>query len=65
MHVSQRRACEALGVSRSTQRYEAKIDTADESRWVARMHELVRRYLAVRLNRRRREIIRYDSDPLV
>jgi transposase InsO family protein len=44
MHVSQRRACEALGVSRSTQRYEARIDTADESRVVARMHELVRKY---------------------
>ena len=44
MHVSQRRACEALGVSRSTQRYEPRIDSADESRWVARMHELVRKY---------------------
>lgn len=44
MHVSQRRACKALGVSRSTLRYEATPDTTDERRWVARMHELVRKY---------------------
>jgi len=42
--VSQRRACKALGVSRSTQRYQAKQDTAEASRLVARMHELVRKY---------------------
>jgi len=42
--VSQRRACKALGVSRSTQRYEAKDDTAEETRLVSSMHELVRKY---------------------
>jgi putative transposase len=42
--VSQRRACQALGVSRSTQRYQAKGDVAEVSRLVARMHELVRKY---------------------
>lgn len=42
--MSQRRACAALGVPRSTQRYAAKLDTAEESRWVARMYELVRKY---------------------
>jgi putative transposase len=33
-----------LGVSRSTQRYQAQDDTGDVSRLVARMHELVRTY---------------------
>jgi transposase InsO family protein len=33
-----------LGVSRSTQRYQAKGDAAAVSRLVARMHELVRKY---------------------
>jgi putative transposase len=42
--VSQRRACQALGVSRSTHRYQAKGDVAEVSRLVARMHELVRKY---------------------
>lgn len=42
--MSQRRACEALGVPRSTQRYEARSDAADESRLVAGMHELVGKY---------------------
>jgi putative transposase len=42
--VSQRRACQALGVSRSTLRYQAKSDAAEVSRLVARMHELVRKY---------------------
>ena len=42
--VSQRRACKALGVSRSTQRYAAQADTAEETRLVANMHELVRKY---------------------
>lgn len=42
--TSQRRACEALGVSRSTQRYQPKDDTGEVGRLVVRMHELVRRY---------------------
>jgi putative transposase len=42
--VSQRRACQALGVSRSTQRYQGQEDTDEERRLVARMHELVRAY---------------------
>jgi len=42
--VSQRRACDVLGQPRSTQRYEAKTDTEEQQRLVARMHELVRRY---------------------
>ncbi len=42
--VSQRRACQALGVSRSTQRYQGREDTDEEQRLVARMHELVRAY---------------------
>ena len=42
--MSQRRACQALGVSRSTLRYQAKSDAAEVSRLVARMHELVRKY---------------------
>ncbi len=42
--VSQRRACQALGVSRSTQRYQVQGDTGEVSRLVARMHELVRTY---------------------
>ena len=42
--VSERRACQALGVSRSTQRYRAKSDGEDEARMLTRMHELVRRY---------------------
>jgi len=42
--VSQRRACEVLGQARSTQRYQAKTDTEEEQRLVARMHELVREH---------------------
>jgi len=42
--VSQRRACSALGQPRSSQRYEARQDTEEEQRLVARMHELVRKY---------------------
>jgi putative transposase len=42
--VSQRRACQALGQPRSTQRYRAKQDSQEEQRLVARMHELVRKY---------------------
>ena len=43
-NVSQRRACEVLGQPRSTQRYQAKEDTEEEQRLVARMHELVRKH---------------------
>ncbi len=43
-NVSQRRACQILGQPRSTQRYAAKVDTAEERRLVARLHALVRRY---------------------
>ncbi len=42
--VSQRRACKALGVARSTQRYEPTDDTAEDTRLVSSMHELVRKY---------------------
>jgi putative transposase len=42
--VSQRRACQALGVARSTQRYQAREAPDATCRLVARMHELVRRY---------------------
>lgn len=42
--MSQRRACEVLGQPRSTQRYEAKADTREEQRLVARMHALVLKY---------------------
>ena len=42
--VSQRRACQALGQPRSTQRYQAKTDTEEIQRLVSRMHELVRKY---------------------
>ncbi len=42
--VSERRACMALGVPRSSLRYEAKGDSEEESRLVSRMHELVRKY---------------------
>ena len=42
--MSQRRACKALGQPRSTQRYQAKPDTEEEQRLVARMHELVRKH---------------------
>jgi hypothetical protein len=42
--VSQRRACKALGVSRSTQRYQAQEDSDEERRLIASMHELVRKY---------------------
>ena len=44
LSVSQRRACQALGVPRSTQRYRAKQDAGEVSRLVGRMHELVRKY---------------------
>jgi putative transposase len=40
--VSQRRACKALGQPRSTQRYQAKVDSAQQSKLVDAMHELVR-----------------------
>jgi len=43
-NVSQRRACKALGQPRSTQRYQAKQDSVEEQRLVARMHELVRQH---------------------
>lgn len=42
--VSQRRACQSLGVSRSTVRYECQPDDDEARRLVARMHELVRQY---------------------
>lgn len=42
--MSQRRACQALGVSRSTQRYQARKVPDATRRLVARMHQLVRRY---------------------
>ena len=42
--MSQRRACQALGQSRSTQRYQRKEDTAEARNLVQRLHELVRRY---------------------
>ena len=41
--VSERRACETVGQSRSTQRYERKVK-GDEAMIVKRMHELVRRH---------------------
>ena len=40
--MSQRRACQALGVSRSTVRYECQADDDEARRLVARMHALVR-----------------------
>jgi hypothetical protein len=43
--VSQRRACQALGMTRSTVRYERRTDDEVARRLVARMHELVRLYL--------------------
>jgi len=42
--VSQRRACKALGVSRSTQRYRPKESSTEEKQLVARLHELARKY---------------------
>jgi len=42
--VSQRRACQALGVARSTARYEPRPDDDLVRRLVTRMHELVRFY---------------------
>jgi putative transposase len=42
--VSERRACQALGVPRSTQRYQGRKDTEEERRLIAGIHELVRRY---------------------
>lgn len=42
--MSQRRACQALGVARSTVRYERQTDDDLVRRLVARMHELVRQY---------------------
>lgn len=42
--VSQRRACRALGVSRSSQRYEGREAGEEERRLASRIHELVRRY---------------------
>ena len=44
MNVSQRRACQALGQPRSSQRYQAKGDDPEEQKLVARIHELVRKY---------------------
>lgn len=40
--ISQRRACQALDVARSTMRYECQVDDDESRRLVARMHELVR-----------------------
>jgi putative transposase len=40
--VSQRRACKALGQPRSTQRYQAKVDSKEQSKLVDALHELVR-----------------------
>jgi hypothetical protein len=42
--VSERRACEALGVARSTHRYQGQRDTDETNRLVSQMHELVRQY---------------------
>ena len=42
--ASQRRACQALGVARTTVRYECQADDDEARRLVARMHELVRLY---------------------
>jgi putative transposase len=42
--VSQRRACRVLGQQRSTQRYQAKEVSVEETQILARMHELVRKY---------------------
>jgi len=42
--LSQRRACQALGVSRSTVRYQCQQDDDEARRLVARMHELVRKH---------------------
>jgi len=44
LEVSERRACEVLGQSRSTQRYQAKEDSKEQQRLVSRMHELVRQH---------------------
>lgn len=44
MDVSQRRACQVLGQPRSSQRYQARKDSAFEQNLVARMHELVRKH---------------------
>jgi putative transposase len=42
--VSERRACQALGVARSSHRYEPQAEHDETCRLVARMHELVRVY---------------------
>lgn len=42
--VSERRACQALGVGRSTARYQGQADDDQTRRLAARMHELVRAY---------------------
>lgn len=42
--MSQRRACKLLGQPRSTQRYQARQEDAEDQQLVARMHELVRKY---------------------
>jgi len=42
--VSERRACQALGVSRSVVRYQCQPPDEDECRLVAELHELVRTY---------------------
>lgn len=42
--VSERRACRVLGQPRSTQRYQAKEDFAEEKKLVAQMYELVRKH---------------------
>ena len=42
--MSQRRACRVLGQPRSTQRFQAKTETAEQQRLVRRIHELVRKH---------------------
>ncbi|GIW98995.1 MAG: hypothetical protein KatS3mg111_2328 [Pirellulaceae bacterium] len=44
VNVSQRRACQVLGQSRSTQRYQAKEVSPEEMKLVSRIHELARQY---------------------
>ena len=42
--MSQRRACKALGVSRSTQRYRPKEVSTEEEKLIVCLHELARKY---------------------
>lgn len=44
LNVSQRRACNVLGQSRSSQRYQQKGDSEEQQRLVCRIHELVLKY---------------------